>query len=283
MAHIIDERLDTPNNETQENEEFETLAADDSTLNAVEQPQQQVQQTYQNEDEELPEKYRGKSAKEIAKMHQEAEKMIGRHSSEVGELRNYVDGFIKAQLANNATSAPRQSEQVAEVVDDDLDFYTDPKKAVSKAVENHPAVQTAKKMAEDAAKQRALSSIASKHPDMMDIVKNQEFINWVAASPVRKSLFVAANNNYDTFAADELLSNWKERSQVVQSAKDTAKQNQQSTLRAASTGSTKASGEGVSKKLYRRADIMNLLQNNPDRYNELYDEITAAYNEGRVR
>ena len=41
--------------------------------------------------EELPEKYRGKSALEIAKMHQEAEKLIGRQANEVHEVRSLAD------------------------------------------------------------------------------------------------------------------------------------------------------------------------------------------------
>ena len=36
-------------------------------------------------EEDVPEKYRGKSAKEIAQMHMEAEKLIGRPGSEGGE------------------------------------------------------------------------------------------------------------------------------------------------------------------------------------------------------
>lgn len=43
-----------------------------------------------NEDD-VPERYRGKSPADIAKMHQEAEKMIGRQSSEIGKLRRLAD------------------------------------------------------------------------------------------------------------------------------------------------------------------------------------------------
>jgi len=49
------------------------------------------------EDEVVPEKYKGKSANDIARMHQEAEKLIGRQGAEVGELRRIVDDFIKTQ------------------------------------------------------------------------------------------------------------------------------------------------------------------------------------------
>ena len=46
----------------------------------------------------VPDKYQEKSMKDIIHMHQEAEKLLGRQSSEVGELRKTVDSYIKTQL-----------------------------------------------------------------------------------------------------------------------------------------------------------------------------------------
>ena len=37
------------------------------------------------------------------------------------------------------------------------------------------------------------------------------------------------------------------------------------------------------EKVYRRADIIKLMKNDPDRYQALADEIMAAYAEGRVK
>jgi hypothetical protein len=87
-AKLIDERpeednVDTAELDTQE-EQFE------------QEPQQEV--TQQAEDD-LPDKYRGKTAAELARMHQEAEKLLGRQSSEVGELRKVVDSYIQTQLS----------------------------------------------------------------------------------------------------------------------------------------------------------------------------------------
>jgi hypothetical protein len=85
--------------------------------------------------EALPEKYQGKSAAELARMHQEAEKLLGRQSSEVGELRKVVDSYIQTQLSQQ--QAPQKSD------DEDYDFFTDPDKAVSRAIENHPKIKEA--------------------------------------------------------------------------------------------------------------------------------------------
>ena len=49
-----------------------------------------------------------------------------------------------------------------------------------------------------------------------------------------------------------------------------------------STGSVRGTGEASSKKKYRRADIMALMQNDPDRYMALQPEIMLAYQEKRV-
>ena len=51
----------------------------------------QVEQTHVETEEDIPDKYRGKSIQDIVRMHQEAEKAIGRQSAEVGDLRGVVD------------------------------------------------------------------------------------------------------------------------------------------------------------------------------------------------
>ena len=60
-----------------------------------------VQQTQQPENNvaEIPEKYKGKNLEDIVRMHQEAEKLIGRQAQEVGEVRRLADGLIKQSLS----------------------------------------------------------------------------------------------------------------------------------------------------------------------------------------
>ena len=59
---------------------------------------------------ELPEKYRDKSLDDIVKMHQEAEKLIGKQAQEVGEVRKLADELIKQNLGSRQqqTSAGHQ-------------------------------------------------------------------------------------------------------------------------------------------------------------------------------
>lgn len=278
MAEIIDERQVVE----EENVEFASLEPQyEGATEQVTTPQyeQQTQQPPQEEEDDIPEKYRGKSAKEIARMHQEAEKMIGRHSQEVGELRTFADNLLKAQLATNK---PTVQQQPAEEVED-VDFYVDPKKAVQKALDSHPAIRQAQDAAIKMQRQESLAQIRQKHPDMLQIASSPEFREWVGKSVVRQNLYRLADQQFDSVAADELLSTWKERAAAVETTKNIATEDRKQAVRSAQTGATRASAESVSKKVYRRADLINLLQTNPDRYYAMATEIERAYAEGRVR
>ena len=95
-ATIVDlppeeEQADTLENEADEIQQIE---------NEVEQPQKEST---------LPDKYQNKSLEEVVQMHQEAEKLLGRQSSEVGELRKVVDDYISSQ---SQPAAPQQQRLV---------------------------------------------------------------------------------------------------------------------------------------------------------------------------
>ena len=69
---------------------------------------------------------------------------------------------------------------------------------------------------------------------------------------------------------------------VAETAK-VQEQDRKRQLKAASTGSTSGSSEAPSRKIYRRADIIKLMQTDPDRYMQMAEEIRSAYSEGRVK
>jgi hypothetical protein len=233
----------------------------------VEQPQEQST---------VPEKYQGKSLEEVVQMHQEAEKLLGRQSGEVGELRKVVDDYI-------STQTPTQAPQQIVEPEDDIDYFTDPQGAVNRAIENHPKIREAEQYTEQYKKQSSLATLQAKHPDMQKILGDPKFAEWIKASKIRTQLFVAADQQYDADAADELFSLWKERKVVAQQTANVEKQARKQTLKAASTGNARGSSQGTRKKVYRRADIIKLMRTDPDRYTALADEIMAAYAEGRVK
>jgi hypothetical protein len=224
--------------------------------------------------DDLPEKYRNKSLKDIIAMHQESEKLIGKQGNEVGELRRTVDDFIKTQTSRNL-----QTDVEPELNDDD--FYSDPIQATKRAIDEHPAIKDAKQQS-IAMKQAAVQNkIATKYPNFREIATSQEFGNWVNGSKVRIELYNRAQNDYDFDSADELLSTWIERQEYTKKVTDTSKLDREQQLKSADMGTSGAT-EATSKKKYRRSDIIKLMQTDPDRYDSMANEIMIAYRENRV-
>ena len=222
----------------------------------------------------IPEKYQNKSAEELVQMHQEAEKLLGRQSSEVGELRKVVDNYIQTQLTPEQ-QAPQEVEEI--------DFFTDPDKAVDRAIQNHPKIKEAEAVTNQYRQSNAMAQLKSKHPDMESILQDTKFADWIEASKIRTRLFVEADQRFDHEAADELFSLWKERQNVVQQTAQVEQQARKQAVKSASTGNARGSSESAPKKVYRRADIINLMKTDPNRYAALQPEIMLAYQEGRVR
>tara|TARA_R100001594_G_scaffold148821_2_gene204984 strand:+ start:550 stop:1365 length:816 start_codon:yes stop_codon:yes gene_type:complete len=257
-----EEKTDTLDNEADEIQQLD--------LNLeVEQPPQ--------EEPTLPDKYQGKSLEQVVQMHQEAEKLLGRQSSEVGELRKVVDDYITSQTEQ---PAPQQNTVEPE---DDIDYFTDPQAAVNRAIENHPKIKEAQEYSTQYKKQASLAVLQKKHPDMQDILKDDKFAKWIKASKIRTQLFVEADQHYNADAADELFSLWKERKTVAEQTAHVEKQARKQQIKAANTGNAQGSAEASRRKVYRRADIIKLMRTDPDRYQALSEEILKAYSEGRVK
>jgi len=261
-AQLIDERPEEEATDT-------TLELEQNT---IETPQEEEQPQEVN----IPEKYQGKSVEDLVQMHQELERFSGKQSTEVGELRSVVDGYIQTQL--NEQQAPVQQQE-----DDDVDFFVDPKDAVNRAINNHPKIRQAEEYAAANKKQATLSQLKSNHPDMEHVLQDPKFAEWIKGSKIRTQLFVQADQGYDYDAANELFSLWKERNNVVKQTASVEKQARKNTLKSASTGNARGTAEGSRRKVYRRADIIKLMKTDPDRYNAMSDEILKAYAEGRVK
>jgi hypothetical protein len=221
-------------------------------------------------DDEIPEKYRGKPLKQIVEELEHANKSMGRYANELGEVRRLADELIKSQL--------KPKEEIKEV-----DFFENPQEAIRKQIESNPEVLAAKNYAVQARQQMAKQALAQKHPDFSQIVQDKEFADWVRSSKVRIKLFQEAES-YDLDAADELFSTFKQlkgvRPQEVK-VDPAEKAARQASLKSASV-ETSGSGES-SKKIYRRADLINMKLSDPSKFERMQDEIDAAYREGRVK
>ncbi len=279
-ASFIEQEELFPSNEQEQVQDVTTpvpsSVEDDNT--------KQVTKQEQSVEDDVPEKYKGKSPSEIIKMHQEAEKLIGRQAQEVHEVRSLADQLLKQQLdsSKKVTQEPIEESH-------DEDFFADPQRAVAKQVEKHPAVQEAQRVALEMKKMQTAQKLAAKHPDFGTIAQDAGFQDWVKSSAVRLQLFAKADAEFDFDSADELLSTYKEikgvkaQQQVVQQQKtDAVEAKAQEQAMRAATVDVGGSGESV-RKVYRRSDLIKLKMTDPERYMAMSDDIMAAYAEGRVK
>ena len=223
---------------------------------------------------ELPEKYRAKSLEEVVRMHQEAERLIGKQAQEVGEVRKLADELIKQNLGG--TLQPIKEE------DPEVDFFENPQKAVQGQIDRHPDVLAARQAGMDFRRMQIQQKLTQEHPDYSQVVNDTGFQEWVKSSPIRLGLYARADGEFDYDSANELLSTFKElrgvKAQQSEKASDAARTR---SMRAAQVD-VGGSGES-SKRVYRRVDLIRLKMTDPSRYEALNDEILAAYAEGRVR
>ena len=275
MANITDLDSNTPETPVVEGEEpIEEL----DTQALTEHLEQSLEETPEEPvgSDELPEKYRGKTIKEVVAMHQSAEKHMGKQGSEVGELRGIVDDFIRGQQANQApVAAPEPEEEVS--------FFEDPDAAVERAISRHPEVVKAREASETYSRQTAASQLQQKHPDAGTIVADPAFVEFVKGSPIRRELFARADAQSDVDAADELITQFKARKGAATEAAQADKASRSDQLKQASTGSARGTSATAGKRIYKRSDIVALMRDKPDVYQKHAQDIQQAYAEGRVK
>jgi hypothetical protein len=261
-------------NEDLSNERFDDV--DEMVQNTT--AEQEPEQAQPEPAEEVPDKYNGKTLQDVVRMHQEAEKLLGRQSTEVGDLRNVVDSYINTQLND------QKSAKTTDDTDEEIDFYSDPEKAISRAIENHPSVKAAEESTRAYKQQTSMAILQKDHPDIPQIVNDPKFAEWIQASKIRTRMFVQADQHFDTEAANELFSLWKDRSGAINQTLQAEKEGRQKAVKEGSNGYARGNPDSSSsKKIYRRTDLINLMKNDPDRYLALSDEITLAYREKRVK
>ena len=265
--------LDNQEVELEENEELVSLSEMDKPEEVQELEQKENETETQEAVSDVPDKYKDKSLEDIVRMHQEAEKLLGRQSSEVGDLRKSVDELLKMRI-EEASGSTKEEEP-------ELDFYDDPRGAVNKAVESSSTVKQMQELLARQQQQEVLGKVGAKHPDYESIIKDDNFVAWIKASAVRTELLQRADK-YDFNAADELLSNWKEIKGVVEKTQSLNEKDRKLQVKTASTGG-KGSAEPMSRKIYKRSEIVNLMINDPRKYAENVHIFDKAYAEGRVK
>jgi hypothetical protein len=225
---------------------------------------------------EVPEKFKDKSREEVIQSFVELEKMVGKQGNELGELRRLADDYIKKDSV-----APVQRENANYTTEDneDYDIYSNPDKFIANKLREQLAPVQGELLQLRADKLK--TQLKEAHPDYEEVFADENFQNWVADSKFRVEMFVEADQNYSYDAAKELFDTYKA---VHGTSSKTASMAQPSeeTARAATMETRDNAIDVTPKKMYRRADIIQLMQSNPQRYKALENEILQAYAEHRV-
>ena len=238
---------------------------------------EQVQDVDGNQD--IPEKYAGKTMSEVIEMHQNVEQALGKQGAELGEQRKLMQSLIEAQNKVNETTPPEEP-----VIQED-NFFDDPVEAVNKAIENHPDVIKAREERMGNMQKHNLETLDKEYPDWQKTVQDSDFQKFIGDSATRTEMFRKADVEYRSDLAIELF-DWYSKTKMsgaTQEAVAEEKSKIESAMKK-TTGESRSSGDSVGgKKVYRRADLINLQVTDPNRYATLADEIQEAYAEGRVK
>ena len=261
--------------EVEENVEISNI--DESTItDSVEDIQSEAVDNVEAEAEtptetpEIPSKFAGKSTEDIIDSYTNLEKELGRKAQEVGELRKLSDSFLQAEVARQHNPQDNTPLEAKDNVSED--FFDDPNKAVNKMIENHPKFQQFQQFQAQQAQAGAKAQLEQTHPDFTNVLQDKGFQEWVQGSPIRMQMFQAADA-YNFDAANELLTNWKDRSMIskTQEVKQKAEVDRKEALKAGTAESRTSSGSKGGGKTYRRADLIRLKMENPTRYESLQD------------
>lgn len=209
------------------------------------------------EGDDLPEKYRGKSAKELAEMHMNAEKRLSQTGNELGQLRKLADQLLELKKDN----APERKVEPPKPLTVD-EIFADPDNAIKRAVESssaHKKAEEASAKAESIERALAIQSFQSKYPTYQQDLSDPVFQDWVGANSARSELFRRADN-YDVASADALWQMWGEYKELksITEKREAAKEKRQEALKAGKTVSEAPLDSSAKGPVYSRAKLMEL-------------------------
>lgn len=232
------------------------------------------------EDSNLPDKFKGKTIVEIVEVYSNLEKEYGRRNNEIGELRKLTDQLLEFDLKRK----PKE-----EATEDKLDadsLLENPEEAIRRTLQNDPTLQGIKEKLLKSERATSLKEFEGSHKDWKEVMSSEKFLKWIGSSKIRSQMLVDADRNYDYETGSELLNDFKEFNSAESSDTEADEQAAKDKLEAdhkAITTEKKSKSKGSRRKIYSRAQIINMKINNPNEYESRRDEFDKAYMEGRVR
>lgn len=236
------------------------------------------------DDADIPDKFKGKSIKDVIDTYKQLESQYGRMANDLGQQRHLTDRLLnlkrESDLASNGGPAKAEIPQIKAT-----DLADNPTEAIGKVVNAHLAQrsQADDQARMEATRQAAAHRLVTDHPDYQNYVNNQEFTNWIQGSALRRSAAARAQNG-DFDEGNALLTEFKEHKKSV--SKSLEEQNLEGARKASLESGSRGSSEGgKGGTVYKRRDLLELQMRNPDKYysDEFQSVILKAYAEGRVK
>lgn len=240
--------------------------------------------TKELDDFTVPDKFKGKTAEEIARSYVELEKHQGNLNNQLGDYRSMTDRFLSLEEKRVADLESAGAEKF-EI--DATDLLANPEKVMDEYFEHRraqdPAYTELQTRLDRIEGQVGQTSIQGRHADAAEVTNDPAFQAWVGAHPVRAGIAQSAVANKDLDQLDYLLTEWKER-QPAAAPTATSQQDEISAAQRVATESVSASGNtsANSDKRFSRRKLVQLKMHNPDEYSAMSDEILLAYAQKRV-
>lgn len=269
------------NEAAKDKEENNVVDLEDPNL-TLEEPTEDSNSDENNDDTKdnstsVPEKFKGKSVEEVAKIYSDLESEFTKQSQELQKQSASVNALLEQQLQNNNNAGGNSTETEKDngVTFDDV--VSDPEASINKVA--NAAVNKVKEKVDQLEKKQQMLDFRKKHPDYLEVGDSEEFAKFVKATKHRTSMFLEAHNNSNLAAADTILTEFK-ASQGSKSKRDTKNENDLNDVTTDSdvTGGSNNGG----KPVFSRQQIRHIRQHKPEVYKKHEATIRLAYKEGRV-
>ncbi len=151
---------------------------------------------------ELPDRFKGKSAEQIAESYVNLEGKFNERNDSMGALRKQVDELVALETVRQAT--PDKEQEVKPVTVDD--FYENPEATIAKVAERTSSkkIEDLERKIASATAETALDKFNSLYPDAIKDADTDEFKSWLHESNYRLRMAQQADK-YDFDAAKDLF------------------------------------------------------------------------------
>ena len=164
-----------------------------------------------NLEDTIPERFKDKSAQEVASSYTELEKAYSRQGQDLGDMRKTLDEYILLQSQGNAQDTNTTTTEQADPVSID-DLYEDTEGSIRRVVteETDNRISQLENALAQEKLDGSLRGFDKEFPGWREQVSTPEYVNWLQEAPYRVKMAQLAGEAQDMSAAQGLLEMWYE-------------------------------------------------------------------------